>query len=119
MLVPDAYVYRLMMLVTEMAKTVTNTLKLSATHFFFNIRHQHRLLRNQKQISKEHRRVKLEKTSDCLQCHNWFTVSPPGKGRRFDLRITVKSSEIVQTDRHLIEPTQKILKFSRKSYHSF
>ena len=52
--------------------------------------------------------VKLEKTSNCLQFHNWFTVSPPVKGRRFDLRITVKSSEIVQTDRHLIEPTQKI-----------
>ena len=60
--------------------------------------------------------VKMEKTSNCLHHHNWFTVSPPGKGRRFDLRITVKSSEIVQTDRHLIEPTQKILKFSRKSY---
>ena len=33
------------MLVTEMAKTVTNILKLSPTHFVSNIRHQHRCSR--------------------------------------------------------------------------
>ena len=40
MLVPDAQVKR--MLVTKMAKTVTNIVILSPTHFVSNIRHQHR-----------------------------------------------------------------------------
>ena len=34
------------MLVTKMAKTVTNILKLSPTHFVSNIRHQHRCSHN-------------------------------------------------------------------------
>ena len=42
MLVPDANVERKRMLVTKMAKTVTNILKLSPTHSVSNIRHQHR-----------------------------------------------------------------------------
>ena len=45
MLVPDVNVQRQRMLVTKIAKTVTNIFKLSPTHFVSNIRHQHRCSR--------------------------------------------------------------------------
>ena len=40
------------MLVTKMAETVTNIIKLSSTQFVFNIRHQHRCSQSKRQVLK-------------------------------------------------------------------
>ena len=55
------------MLVTEIAKTVTNILTLSPTHFVSNIRHQHRCSQFENKVKKKsyRRRRPISLNSNC------------------------------------------------------